>query len=161
MPGSVPTVSDRTTAAPARHLDRRVAAALMALLALAVVSPALRGASDSYPLSTYPMFSGAIDSSVELTLAVGLDGRGDRVELSPRLIADTDEVIVAGGTLRIAVREGRADAQCAEIAERVAAAGRIEIERVAVVSDEVDAVAWYAGDRSATTTVLAECTVAW
>ncbi|MEM9033996.1 MAG: hypothetical protein AAGA99_17105 [Actinomycetota bacterium] len=154
-------MTEPTRTLPARRLDVRLAVGLVLVAGLLVVSPVLRRASDSYPLSTYPMFSGAIDSSVDLTLAVGLDDEGRRVELSPVLIAGTDEVIVAGGTLRIAVREGRADAQCTEIAARVLEAGRTEIVGVAVLTDDVDAVGWYEGDRSRTTTLHAECDVAW
>jgi hypothetical protein len=142
-----------------RRLDPRLGLAAVAVAVLVVTSPALRGAPDSYPLSTYPMFSGAVSSEVDLTLAVGIDAAGERVELDPTLIAGTDEVIVAGGTLRIAVREGRTDELCAEIAERLRDAGRDGIVAVRVVTDAVDAVGWYEGDRSRVTTLHTECPV--
>lgn len=142
-----------------RRFDPRLGLAAVAAASLLVVSPALRSASDSYPLSTYPMFSGAVEPEVDLTLAVGVDDAGERVELSPTLIAGTDEVIVAGGTLRIAVREARTDELCTEIAQRLADAGRDEVVGVRVVTDAVDAVAWYEGDRARVTTLHAECPV--
>ncbi|MEM8905184.1 MAG: hypothetical protein AAGF02_15885 [Actinomycetota bacterium] len=146
---------------PLRHrrTSRATALVLGAVAALAVLSPALRGAPDSYPLSTYPMFSRAADAEVDLSLVIGRTATGERVELSPRLIADTPEVIVAGGTINIAVRRGETDELCERVARRVASSERDEVLTVEVVTDTVDSVAWYEGDRSRTTELLSSCEV--
>lgn len=143
-----------------RRLHRPTALVVAVVAALAVLSPALRSARDSYPLSTYPMFSRAVDAEVDLDLVIGRTAAGERVELSPRLIAGTDEVIVAGGTIRIAVRQGRTGELCAEVAERVADSGRDDIETIEIVTDSVDSVAWYEGDRTRSTELLDSCEVA-
>lgn len=157
MDGGTTPARDQTTAT--RRLHRPTAIAVGLVAAFVVLSPALRSASDSYPLSTYPMFSRAVDAEVDLDLVIGRTTAGERVELSPRLIAGTDEVIVAGGTIRIAVREGRTDELCASVAGRVAESERDDIERIEVVTDAVDSVAWYEGDRSRSTELLASCEV--
>jgi hypothetical protein len=140
-------------------VHRPTALIIVVIAGLAVLSPALRGARDSYPLSTYPMFSRAVDAEVDLALVVGRTEAGERVELSPRLIAGTDEVIVAGGTINIAVRQGRAEELCVDVAGRVAGSGRDDIVTVEVVTDSIDSVAWYEGDRRRTTELHASCEV--
>jgi len=80
--------------------------ALVSVFALAaMLGPALRRTPhDSFPLSTYPMFSSLIEPVATVQLAVGLDSDRNDITLSPELIAGTDEVIVAGSTLRQAKR---------------------------------------------------------
>ncbi len=125
-----------------------------------VVSPAVLDRPDSYPLSTYPMFSRAIDPVVELPLAAGLTAAGTRVELSPELIAGTDEVIVAGGTVRAAVRRGTAAELCARIAARIVDSDRDDTARVTVLTERIDAIAHYTDDVvPEATTVHATCDV--
>ncbi|HSL56527.1 MAG TPA: hypothetical protein VK866_01665 [Acidimicrobiales bacterium] len=126
----------------------------------AMVAPALwRPPTDGYPLSTYPMFAGDRGPESVVATAVGLDAAGDRHRLSPELISGSDEPMLAIATVSRSVRDGRADALCAEIARRVAASGR-DLEAVDVVVERHDSVAFFAGDGTPTTvTSHATCPV--
>ncbi|MEM7140633.1 MAG: hypothetical protein AAF548_06320 [Actinomycetota bacterium] len=102
---------------------------LAALVAAAVVlSPLLREPrSDTYPLSTYPMF--ASDRGAQHRIATAVE-RIDEVtvrRLSPHLIAGTDEVILASVTVQRAIRDDEADALCEEIAARLGAGRLVEV----------------------------------
>jgi hypothetical protein len=105
------------------------------LVVAAMVSPALaRPPRDDFPLSTYPMFAVDRGPVSSIATAVGWTADGDRVRLSPRLLAGADEPILAVRTARVAISDGAADDWCAEVATRVAAAGsRAEVERIEVV----------------------------
>lgn len=96
---------------------------------------------DSYPLSTYPMFSSRRSTKEAVDTAVLVAGNSVR-RLTPDQIAGTDEVIIAAQTVSKAIRRGDADALCLEIARRVDTTGVIE-----VVTERFDAVAWYEGER--------------
>ena len=111
------------------------------LAALIVLSPLGREpTSDTYPLSTYPMFAADRGASHRIATAVELTGDGEVRRLSPELIAGTDEVVLAGVTVARAVRGGEADELCAEIAARLGAGRRVEVRTetvdvVALVAD--------------------------
>jgi hypothetical protein len=74
---------------------------------------------DSYPLSTYPMFARP-RGKPWLSIAEGVDERGEPVRLTPALVAH-DEVMQAAATVRRAVQAGApALAQlCQGIAQRL------------------------------------------
>jgi hypothetical protein len=110
----------------------------------AVLSPALHE-RDSYPLSTYPMFSAPRDRVETVATAVGYEASGRRLRLSPSLIAGGIEVIHAAVTVQTSIRAGDTAALCAEIAAR--ARSRSEIVRIEVVSETVDVVAYFSGER--------------
>lgn len=95
--------------------------------ALLVLSPLLRDpTSDTYPLSTYPMF--ATDRGNVHTIATAVERTdGGFVRLSPKLIAGTDEAVLASVTVTRAVRLGEADILCEEILERIGAGRQIEV----------------------------------
>ena len=117
--------------------------------AVAMLLPPLRDPPrDSFPLSTYPMFSWVVEPVRWVDLAVGLDVAGADVTLDPDAIGGTDEVIVAGSTVRQAVRNGRSDELCREIAERVADDGPSSVTAIEIRSDQIDARRWYDGDRT-------------
>ncbi len=86
-----------------------------------VLSPALQHAPhDSFPLSTYPMFSSPRrETSYRVTQALAITASGAK-PLPPKLIANR-EVILAAVTLRQAVARGpqAAEAMCRSIADRV------------------------------------------
>ncbi len=129
--------------------SRRLSTPWMAIVTLvavaAMIGPVLRQPPrDSFPLSTYPMFSSLIEPITAIDLAVGIDTNGDDVRLSPELIAGTDEVIIAGSTLRQAVRAGTAADLCAEIAQRVADHGDSSVVEIQIRTDTLDAISWYA-----------------
>ncbi len=112
--------------------------------AVAVLSPLTRDA-DSYPLSNYPMFSHRIDAVNDVRTVIGRDRDGARRLLSPQLIADSDEVMIALQTVYDAIGGGAADDLCATVADRLDdAAG---ISRVEVVTERYDTVAWFRGER--------------
>ncbi len=107
------------------------------MAAVVVVSPVLREpTNDTYPLSTYPMF--AFDRGVEhdIATAVEVDVGGDVVRLSPKLIAGTDEVILASVTVKRSIARGEAELLCAEIAERLGPGRTVDVrvETVDVVA---------------------------
>jgi len=114
---------------------RRIATGLVAA---AVIAPAIRGV-DSYPLSTYPMYASARAAQATFATAVGLtDGRRRRLPI--RVIADTDDPLIASSRVRAAIDRGVADQLCAEIAGRTPA-GVETIEIVSETHDTVDLVA--------------------
>lgn len=116
------------------------------LLALGLVlSPLLRHPDeDSFPLSTFPMFSHDQPRRMTVMHAVAVDAAGVRTPLSPRLSADTSEPLQSMRTLELAVGAGQGAALCTEIATRVAAcqelrgALTVEVETIAF-----DAVAYF------------------
>lgn len=117
----------------------------MALAAVIVLSPLLREPrSDTYPLSTYPMFAG--DRGAEHVIATAVEVRpdGSIARLSPQLIGGADEVILAAVTVQRAIARGEAAELCAEIAARLGPGRTIEVRR-----ETVDAVAVVAADEPA------------
>lgn len=88
-----------------------------------VLSPAFGDPSeDSFPLSTYPMFSRAKpDPSLVLTQALAVFTNGDRKPLPPKLATGNEEVIQA---MRMIIDEtyggeDRAKSFCRDIADRI------------------------------------------
>jgi len=97
---------------------------------------------DSYPISTYPMFSHRRTTTETVDTAILVaDGRVRR--LTPSTIAATDEVILAAATVSNAIAAGTAQVLCAEIAARVDDSGEIQ-----VVTEQYDSVRWYEGDKT-------------
>ncbi len=81
--------------------------------------PALRDPPvDSYPLSTYPMFSRPRGQPL-LHQVVAVDRTGEERVLPPRLVANA-ETLQASAALRQAVATGQLARLCREIATRVA-----------------------------------------
>ena len=115
--------------------------------------------SDSFPVSTYPMFAGARGSVVALPSAVVIAPDGQRRRLPPSVVAG-EQVIQAFETLRQAIRGGadRTDALCARIA------GRLDPEHataVEIVTERFDAVAYFSGEQEPLASQLhARCDVA-
>ena len=94
--------------------------ALLASLAFVglTLSPALRDPPrDSFPLSTYPMFS-TVRGPSWIHVVVGYDAQGEEHRIPPQLVANF-EVMQAAQTIRRAVRAKRAKQLCAEVAARV------------------------------------------
>lgn len=124
------------------------------MAAVVVLSPMLREpTNDTYPLSTYPMF--AFDRGAEHAIgtAVEIGADGAAVRLSPKLIAGTDEVILASVTVKRSIASGEADQLCEEIAERLGPGRTVEV-RV----ETVDVVAFITDDSEpATIELRARC----
>jgi len=101
--------------------DKALPYLISALFIGAVVSPYLESEpKDSFPLSTYPMFSFQKDRKATLEHVVGLTPDGRELFIPPRLIAN-DEVLQARATIHRTVRRGRLATRklCAEVAERL------------------------------------------
>lgn len=118
---------------------------LAPLLAAAVVLvPLLRSPeSDSYPLSTYPMFATDRGRVAAIATAVAIDSDGVVSRLSPAAIGGTDEVILAGATVSVAVSRGEVAELCMEIANRL---DRADYSIVIVRTEVVDVVSHVADD---------------
>jgi hypothetical protein len=103
---------------------------------------------DSYPHSTYPMFSSrrGAATAVDTAVAVGADDQVWR--LDPARLAATDEVILAAATVSRHVGAGTSEVLCDEIAGRVATDGPSGAIAVEVVTERFDAVAWFRGERT-------------
>ncbi len=121
--------------------------------ALLVLLPLLRDpTSDTYPLSTYPMFTTDRGRVHSIATAVELTDAGF-ARLSPKLIAGTDEAVLASVTVKQAVRLGEAEILCEEILERLGADRQVEVrtETLDVVELSVE------GSADSTVTVHATC----
>lgn len=117
-----------------------------AILVLLVAAPVVRSpAEDSFPLSTYPMFSLARPELTTVSSAVGYDRAGTRLRLSPQVVGGTREVIQAAGTIAQAIGAGTAGALCREVL--TAAAGAVAV--VEIVTETYDVVAYFDGDEEA------------
>jgi hypothetical protein len=139
-------------------MRRRVASVVSVAAILVVLLPAWIE-RDSYPLSTYPMFSYRRDRVAVIDTAVGYETDGGRVRLTPTIIAGGSEVIHAAVTVSTAIEQGDADALCHEIAER-ATARRPALVRIQIVSETHDVVTYFAGDPTPLASVVhATCEV--
>jgi sulfur transfer complex TusBCD TusB component (DsrH family) len=102
---------------------------------------------DSYPHSHLPMFSVRRTEIARIDTAIGLDENKEIVRLSPRLIADTDEVIMAKDAVVNAIRTKRTTELCKEIAQRISKR-RNDITQVQVVTEVYNAVAWFKNEKN-------------
>src|SRR5690349_16788454 len=116
---------------------RRRLATVVSVAAIGVVLAPAWIERDSYPLSTYPMFSYRRERVEIVDTAVGYDVTGARVRLTPTLIAGGSEVIHAAVTVSTAIVRGDTDVLCAEIAAR-AAARKPALRRIEIVSETHD-----------------------
>jgi hypothetical protein len=128
-----------------RERRRAWTAAALVIALTGVVPVALD--RDSFPLSTFPMFSADIDSTQSIATAVAVRSDGSTVRLVPEVIAGTTIVNQAVTVVADAIASGRADRFCTEIAGRVAAGAPPRAVAVEVVTETYDAPAWFDGDR--------------
>lgn len=142
---------------------RRVQAYIVSVVfVIAVMLPVLGDPrSDSFPFSTYPMFSGLKDSMVSIDHVVGVAGDGSRTVLPPESVAN-DEVLQALAIIRRAVRQGpdATEKLCQQAALWAYESRWEKIETVEVLTDRFDALAYFDGDKSPMSSVLhARCVV--
>src|SRR5438034_100398 len=104
---------------------RRAWTAVVLVVALTGVVP-LALDRDSFPLSTFPMFSADIDSTQSIATAVGVAADGSTLRLEPEIIAATTIANQAVTVVGHAIASGRADRLCADIVSRVRAGGPAE-----------------------------------
>lgn len=99
---------------------------LSVVLSIAMLYPAFIDVyDDSFPFSTYPMFSDPrLDPGLTLFQALAVFPDGRRKPVSPELATGNEEVIQAMGTIRRETRRGKGRAKgkafCEQIAARVA-----------------------------------------
>lgn len=113
-----------------------------------VAAPAVwPGASDGFPISTYPMFTSDRGRIMALDTVVVVRG-DERQRLSPEEIGGTDEVVLAAVTVSTAIRAGASalDRLCTEIAARLEDPGTVQIvterhDTVALLQDGAPPVA--------------------
>lgn len=130
----------------ARHTRPLVYGILLAIVVVVGIVPLVLD-RDSFPLSTYPMFSTKRSTAESVDTAVAIDAAGRIERLGPERIAGTDEIILATATVGGAIAAGTTDQLCQEIARRVASVGPDSAVTVEVVTERFDAVRWYDGDR--------------
>lgn len=101
--------------------DKALPYVISVLFVGAVLSPYVPSEQpDSFPLSTYPMFSFQKDRKATIEHVVGKTSDGRELFIPPGLVAN-DEVLQARATLHRTVRRGRAATRklCQEVAERL------------------------------------------
>jgi hypothetical protein len=127
---------------------RRAWAYVVSVAALALVfSPVLRPSQrDSYPLSTYPMFSYNRGRESALPTAVGVTLGGQVRRLSPELISGGYEPVRAFATVEASIGKGDTAELCEEIAERTVK-NRDDLVAIEVVTEVHDVVAWFDGHK--------------
>jgi hypothetical protein len=131
----------------------RVAALVVGIVVL--VSPVLRD-RDSFPLSTYPVYSSVRPAVATFATAHGERADGSMRRLSMDVIARTDDPLIAASRLSDAVGAGRADEACAAIAARAPD----DVVAVVVVRERHNVVAAARGDDSVLESEeLARCAV--
>lgn len=117
---------------------------------------------DSFPLSSYPMFTSPRTRVTSFALFAVAEGRASRA-VPPELVADGTEVMLAVATIRRAARRGRkAQAKlCRRVAEHIAHDNRFAVfdrlELTHATFDPVDYV--HHGADAAPTTVLVTCSI--
>lgn len=126
-----------------------------ALVVLLVAAPVVRSpADDSFPLSTYPMFSLARPQETTVSSAAGYDSAGQRITLAPTVVGGTREVIQAAGTVIQAIRSQSTDELCREVLAQADA----EVVAVEIVTETYDVIAYFDGqEEPLQRTVHARC----
>ncbi len=144
----MPGIGDNGTMRNGRALSRRTRGAVTFAVIGVLVAPVALD-RDSFPLSTYPMYSSSRGSESTLVTAQGVRADGSMRELTPTLIGDSDDPLVVVGRLRSALATGRADVRCAEIAERVEArSAYVDVVAIEIVSERHGTVARTLGEDS-------------
>ena len=142
-------------------MGRRARILITAGVAVALLAPVALD-RDGFPLSTYPMYSRARGDAVTFATAQAVDADGVTSALTLGVIGDSDDPLIVAGELRDAIRDGRADERCEEIARRAARWSGLPTDSVTieVVTERHDVVAQVEGDESVLDrTVHAACEV--
>ena len=136
-------------------MTKRARCVFAALVVVLAAAPVVRSpAEDSFPLSTYPMFSLARPAETSVSTAVGFDAGNDRITLSPRIVGGTVEVIQAAGTIAQAIRSGATGELCSEVLERVPST----VVAVEIVTETYDVIDYFDGNEDPISrTVHARC----
>lgn len=141
----------------ASTLTRTRTRLLHAGFVLVLVSPALRNI-DSFPLSTQPMYAGARSATARLATVIGRDATGAPRRLSMRIVAASDDPLIAESSVARSIRDGRAAELCRTVVGRIPL--RPPVVSIEVVWEQVDVVAMARGaERFGTLEVAARCDV--
>ena len=135
-------------------MERQGRVIVTSLVAAAMLAPVALD-RDSFPLSTYPMYSRLRSNEVSLATAQGIDDGEQSHPLSLQAIGASDDPLIVAGELRAAISDGRSDDRCREIAARVSGDGYVAVEVVIERHDVVDQASGHASLLSRT--VHARC----
>ncbi len=142
-------------------MDRRLRILVTVVAVGALVAPVVLD-RDSFPLSTYPMYARVRSDEVTFVTAHAVGPDRERSSLTLGVIGDSDDPLIVAGELRRAVRDGRAQARCNEIAERAREWDALpdDTTTIEVVTERHDVVAEVSGQPSLRDrTVHASCKV--
>lgn len=117
--------------------------------------------TDSFPLSSYPMFARAQPEPTVVAVYMIAVGDGFRRSVPPELVG-TSEVLQAQATIRGALRRGTRAmrALCERVAARVAAAEPFAAaSEVRLIKGRFDAIAYLTGDTAGRERVRMTCRV--
>jgi len=117
---------------------------------------------DSFPLSTYPMYSRARGQAVTFATAQAVDASGNASPLTLGVIGESDDPLIVAGELRDAIRNDRADERCEQIARRAGVWSGLPLgaTTIEVVTERHDVVVQVVGgDSLLARAVHASCTV--
>jgi hypothetical protein len=142
-------------------MGRRARILITAGVVGALIAPVVLD-RDGFPLSTYPMYSRARGDAVTFATAQAVDASGMVATLTLTVIGDSDDPLIVAGELRDAIRDGRAQQRCVEIARRAAGWDGLppDTATIEVVTERHDVVAQVEGASSLLDrTVHASCAV--
>jgi hypothetical protein len=142
-------------------MGRRARILITAGVVGALVAPVVLD-RDGFPLSTYPMYSRSRGDAVAFATAQAVDSSGMVTALTLAVIGDSDDPLIVAGELRDAIRDGRAQQRCLEIALRAAEWDGLppDTATIDVVTERHDVVAQVEGASSLLDrTVHASCAV--
>ena len=127
-------------------MGRRARLLITAGVVAALVAPVVLD-RDGFPLSTFPMYSRTRGDAVTFATAQAVDADGTTSTLTLAIIGDSDDPLIVAGELRDAIRNGRADQRCGEIASRAAGWRGLPpgAARIEVVTERRDVVAHVEG----------------
>lgn len=141
-------------------MDRRGRVLVTSAVVGALVAPVVFD-EDGFPLSTYPMYSRTRSTEVAFATAHAVAGSQPPHRLSLGIIGASDDPLIVAGELRAAIRTGRADERCREIASRWAEhRDESDPTEVEIVTELHDVVQLAAGEDSLLErTVHARCEI--
>lgn len=141
-------------------MRRRLALTVSLLLFGAVLAPLTWAAGDdSYPLSSYPMFShGRTSSEASITHVVAVGRMGERMVVPPHEIASST-VMQTLVTIQRSVDAGPASTKrfCRDIAKRLAASNDPRLRdsiAIEIETARIDAIAYLGGNTTPLTRTL-------
>ena len=127
-----------------------------AALGAAILSPLVRDRSwDSFPISSFPMFSrGDLGTRMRLGHVILVDREGKRRPASPSVVG-TPEPMVAKNLVENAIARGEAGAFC----ERVAGRAPADVVIVEVVTSVFDTQSYFSDPTPVERNVIGSCSV--